>query len=87
MRLVLVEWIDSFGCSSDWAELDGEAQPEPMVCRSVGWLLADGGDCKVIVPHIADVPDAKQQGCGDMAIPVACIRRLVDLEVPPEFAV
>lgn len=82
MRLVMVEWVDSFGCSTEWAELDGEASPEPMVCRSVGWLLHDGDTCKVIVPHVADVSDAKQQGCGDMTIPAECIRKMVDLAEP-----
>lgn len=83
MRLVLVEWVDSFGCSPDWQELDEDRRPAPMLCRSVGWLFRDGLECKVIVPHIADVPDASKQGCGEMTIPTECIRRMVDLVEPP----
>lgn len=79
MRLVMVEWLDSFGCSSDWVELDESCRPKPMLCRSVGWLFHDEQDCKVIVPHVADVPDGSKQGCGDMTIPAKAITRMVDL--------
>ena len=83
MRLVLIEWVDSFGCSSDWQELAESRQPEPMVCKSVGWLFYDGSQCKVIVPHVADTPNgAPKQGCGDMTIPTESIRRISDLHEP-----
>lgn len=80
MRLVLIEWVDSFGCSADWQELADDYQRKPVVCKSVGWLFSDGPECKVIVPHIADAGEnTEQQGCGDMAIPTNCIRRIFDL--------
>lgn len=78
MRLVLVEWIDSYGCASSWEHF-ANTQPKVMTCKSVGWLLHDNDDCKTIVPHIADDPD---QGCGDMTIPAKAITRMVDLQVP-----
>lgn len=78
MKLVLIEWVDSYGCSAAWASL-ADCKPSPMVCRSVGWLLHDGEESKVVVPHIAD--DAGQ-GCGDMTIPTEAIRRLVELPEP-----
>ena len=84
MRLVMIEWVDTFGCSSEWQDLDDDRQPEPMLCRSVGWLFKNGDDCKVIVPHIADVPGGLKQGCGDMAIPTICVRSIQDLSVTPE---
>jgi len=80
VRLVLVEWVDSFGCSSEWVKLEGNLDHQPIVCRSVGWLYYDGEDCKVIIPHLADVPGDLQQGCGDMTIPTPSIRRLCDLK-------
>ena len=76
MRLVMVEWVDSFGCSADWQELVEDSQPKPIFCKTVGWLFYDGSECKVIVPHIAD---NGKQGCGDMTIPTNCIRRISDL--------
>jgi len=41
----------------------------------VGWLLHDGDDCKVVVPHITDQDhdNAVAQGCGDMTIPTISI--------------
>ena len=87
MRLVLVEWVDSFGCSSDWQELAEECQPKPIVCKSVGWLFRDGPECKVIVPHVADPPDdAPKQGCGDMTIPTNCIVSMSDISEPARTA-
>lgn len=82
MRLVLIEWIewiDAFGCSSSWQELDDDCRPKPMICRSVGWLFRDDKDYKVIVPHVADVPNGYKQGCGDMAIPTQSILQMYDL--------
>ncbi len=35
MRLVLIEWVDSFGCSSNWQELAEDYDVKPIVCRSV----------------------------------------------------
>ena len=83
MRLVLVEWVDSYGCSASWQDTDG-VTPSPLVCRSVGWLLHDADDCKVVVPHLSNRfhPGINQQGCGDMTIPVRAIVRMVDLAEP-----
>jgi len=79
-RLVLIEWLDSYGCSAEWQPLEG-CDPAPMKCRSVGWLVGDRKDCKVIVPHISQDghPGIPVQGCGDMTIPSSAILRVVDL--------
>lgn len=83
MRLVLIEWVDSFGCSSSWEDLNEDYQPKPIICRSVGWLFRDESDCKVIVPHVAPLPDGDlQQGCGDMTIPTQSIRHMIDIVEP-----
>lgn len=81
-RLVLIEWVDSYGCSSEWADLEG-CNPAPMVCRSVGWLIHDGKDCKVIVPHLSqhEHPNAGQQGCGDMTIPTSAVLSVADVGI------
>jgi hypothetical protein len=80
---VLVEWEDSFGCSSTWASVERIA-PSALVCRSVGWLVYDGKDCKVIVPHLTMANDVVQrQGCGDMTIPARAILRITKLRFRP----
>jgi hypothetical protein len=80
VRLVLVEWIDAFGCASEWAELT-DIPPDTLRCRSVGWLLHDTPECKVIVPHLSDPrhESAKPQGCGDMTIPTQAVLKIIDL--------
>jgi len=83
VRLVLVEWEDSLGCSSSWAPLE-DSDPKVLLCRSVGWLLHDGDQCKTIVPHVTEqMTGIDRQGCGDMTIPTAAIRQIVDLSEPP----
>jgi hypothetical protein len=77
MRLVLVEWLDSYGCSPNWQPL-GSVKAEPMVCKSVGWLLHEDDRYKVIVPHISE---GTEQGCGDMTIPTAAIVSMRELAV------
>ena len=74
-KLVLIEWVDSYGCSSDWEELDKRTR-ESLKCRSVGWLVYDGEDCKTIVPHLCEM---KNQGCGDMTIPTVAIKSVTVL--------
>jgi len=87
VRLVFIEWLDSFGCSSQWEDIAVPA-PAPLFCRSVGWLLHDTDQCKVVVPHLTfpTQEHMKQQGCGDMTIPTRAILRIVDLPVPSESA-
>ncbi len=85
-RLVLIDWVDSHRNPNSWTPLDEFPEPAPLQCRSVGWLVHDGEDCKVVVPHLisgsghATAPD---QGCGDMTIPACAVIRMVDLEAPP----
>lgn len=75
-RLVLVEWEDSHGVSASW-EYVSRCNPYVLICRSVGWLLHDGGECIVVVPHLTASDQAKQQGCGDMTIPRSAVRSIV----------
>jgi len=80
MRLVLIEWIDSFGCSPSWTNIEDVTEPDPLLCKSVGWLLVDGERIKVVVRLLVEgTEETTQQGRGDMSIPVACIQRIVDL--------
>jgi hypothetical protein len=56
-----------------------------LVCRSVGWLLHDTDECKVIVPHLVQPPrDSRiaEQGRGDMTIPTPAVVRLLELTDP-----
>ena len=81
MKLVLVEWLDSHS-GRGWQTPERlKLAAEPLYCQSVGWLLADKKDCKVIVPHIAGERhgDTMMQGCGDLTIPAASIIKMTTL--------
>jgi len=75
MKLVLIEWLDSHA-GRGWSTAKQLQQCAiPLYCRSVGWLVAERKDCKVIVPHLAGEKngDIMLQGCGDLTIPTARI--------------
>ncbi len=77
-KLVLIEWVDSHS-GKGWQSLDElEGKAEPLFCRSVGWLVKETRDCKVIVPHISGEKNGGivLQGCGDLAIPKKAILKV-----------
>lgn len=80
-RLVLIEWLDAYGCSTDWREIPSIIEDQPMLCRSVGWIVAKGKTSLTIVPHLSpsDHGRSEEQGCGDMTIPIRCIKRIIML--------
>lgn len=81
MKLVLVEWLDSHS-GRGWQQLEEiEQAAEPLYCRSVGWLVKETKECKVLVPHIAGEAngDIILLGCGDLTIPIKAIKRLTVL--------
>lgn len=83
-RLVYIEWVDSFGGGGWQPMLESTEEPEPLVCKSVGWLMVDGVHSKVIVPHIHEAQEeigAKLSGCGDMTIPACAVLRMIDLVI------
>ena len=85
MKLVLVEWVDSHSSSNaGWRRLADIADDggEATRCRSVGWLVSDSGDCKVIVPHLSG--DTQKStvpyGRGELTIPNKAIVSLCVLQ-------
>lgn len=71
MKLVLIEWLDSHA-GQGWQNIERiQGASEPLHCRSVGWLVSEAGDCKVIVPHLAGEKNGGivLQGSGDLTIP------------------
>lgn len=76
--IVRIVWRDSYGCAPDWSPLSN-AQEQIHLCVSIGFLVLDGQDVKVVVPHMSPANEsigAEEQGCGDMAIPTASISHL-----------
>lgn len=75
LKLVRVLWMDSQGASPRWQYLD-EAEPEALLCHTVGWLVREGKDAKRIAPHISEDHDGEVQIIGDMIIPNVSIVRM-----------
>lgn len=78
LPLVCVEWVDSRQPTSSWAWVDEYEPQGACSCVSVGFLLKDGKDVKVLAPNLADIFHEKQ-ATGIINIPVACITRLTTL--------
>jgi hypothetical protein len=80
--IVLIEWVDSHSGRGDWRDMDEfEDVATPLYCRSVGWLVKETEQAKVIVPHIAGEANGgiTLQGCGDLTIPTAAILKVIPL--------
>ena len=75
MRLVLIEWEDSFGCPTGWQYAD-EVTPSPIIVHSVGWLLKETKEYKFLAPHINKPGTSERpQIAGYITIPVGAIKR------------
>lgn len=83
-ELQLIEWVDSFGCSSTWSPTDSIKEDiKPYICTSVGFVVFENDSLVVVVPHIAPEDKelgSKEQGCGDMAIPKSAILKRKTLQ-------
>jgi hypothetical protein len=80
--LVLVEWLDARQPEPGWVRLANLVVSDgPVKCVSVGWLLYDGPDKKMLAPNMADVEDEQNiHASGIVHIPSACITRVVRVE-------
>jgi hypothetical protein len=77
-KLVLIEWVDSHS-GRGWQPIrEIEQSAGPVYCRSVGWLVSESGNCKVIVPHVSGEKNGNvvPYGCGDLTIPNKAIVRM-----------
>ena len=81
-RLVLVEWEDSSQPLPSWHHLDSLPDQKIVDCVSVGWLIADNQDVKMIAPNFGDVNSSdNKQASGIINIPVRSIKRISPLIV------
>ncbi len=75
-ELVLIEWLDSHQ-GRGWQGIE-DIPAKPLYCRSVGWLLKETKEVKVIVPHLSGEEGSKEifQGTGELVIPSRAIVRM-----------
>lgn len=82
MKLVMVEWYDSHN-TGEWETFeDLETRCNVLLCKSIGWLVAEKNNAKLIVSHLNE---GKKQGvishgCGYMVIPDVAIKEMWILE-------
>ena len=85
--LVLIQWEDSRQPSSSWVRLsDLGSDHTPVLCASVGWMVRDTPEVKVICQNMGDIDcDDDMQVSGVMVIPTRCVLSVEKLEevTPP----
>lgn len=72
--LVLIEWIDASRLSNGWMDLADIPDPYPHKCVTVGFLLSENRQGKVLVPTIGDFEHPENSHAyGGMLIPRSAI--------------
>ena len=77
--LVLIEWLDSGQPSPAWQWLDSLEERRPHRCVSVGFLVQDGAQAKVLAPNLgaSDGHGGFDQASGLTTIPTASVIRIL----------
>ena len=78
-RLVLIEWHDGRRPMDTWSFIDDMTGFSPVVCQSVGWLIHDADDVKVLSPNIGDLKSEREQSMGAIQIPARCVISITNL--------
>lgn len=78
--LVSVEWVDSGQPIPGWQWLDGLDERRPHRCVSVGFLVQDGKDVKVLAPNLgASDGEEWDQASGLITIPTPAVTKIENL--------
>jgi hypothetical protein len=80
--LVLIEWLDSGQPVPSWQWLEHIAPRRPHLCVSVGFLMHDDDDAKVLAPNLGASNGCSDwdQASGVITIPTTAVQRLLRLE-------
>ena len=78
MKIVLVEWNDTYEMEAGWHSLEDAKKWNTDTCCSVGYLLADH-DSHVVICADAGVNDNSEVG-RVQAIPRSCINKIIELK-------
>ena len=72
--LVIIRWQDSAQPISAWRHLSQLPVTRAIECATVGWLLKDDDDVKVVCQSIGDLDSPQNaQASGIMTIPARCV--------------
>ena len=78
MKIVLVEWNDTYEMEAGWHSLEDAKKLNTYTCCSVGYLLADH-DSHVVICADSGVNDNSEVG-RVQAIPRSCINKIIELK-------
>jgi hypothetical protein len=78
-RLVLIEWEDSGQPAPEWRWLDTVGVAEPIRCQTVGFLVRDDKEVKVVAQNMGDVDSDARQVSGLIRIPTRAVTRITAL--------
>lgn len=77
MKMVLVEWLDAYTQDSGWKSRKKLKKQEPVLVRTVGWMVADEpGHITVAGSHVPFDDDCD----GDVVIVRGMVKSVVELE-------
>lgn len=77
-RLVIITWLDSRQTEGSWQWLTNYEKMNPVEVVSVGWLIQDDDNVKVLAQSMA--PDGDNvQTSGRKAIPACCVKNIENL--------
>ncbi len=79
--LVLLEWEDSARPVPAWQFLDDINDTAVVRCQSVGFLIYDGEDTKVLAPNVGEIGTEEAQASGVIRIPTRCVTKMRRLKV------
>lgn len=86
-KLVLIEWEDSRQPNGAWKHLCGDQVLKVVKCASVGWLVVDDAQKKVLAPNMGDIDDASNmQMSGEIVIPTSCVLSVKELTEASTFS-
>jgi len=82
MKIVKVTWLDSYGATPSWQEIDDAKGYIALRCHSIGYLLEDEKDYIKIAPHYAaETEQTLEQVSGVMSIPRICVVEIKKLKL------
>jgi hypothetical protein len=72
--LVIIRWLDSRQPCGQWRYLSALPDARPVEVATVGWLVKDTADVKVVCQNVGDLEHPeKAQASGIMTIPTRCV--------------
>src|SRR5438093_53124 len=72
--LVIIRWQDSRQPSGSWRYLSALPETTAVEVATVGWLLKDTDDVKVVCQNVGDLNNPQYaQASGIMTIPTRCV--------------